>query len=134
MVILSSCFTSSSLAPKTLEGYVLDFFINKSYEKDQSDKKTYYFYRFLENQHYDVQTNNKDDEEKTGIYTYTVLNPQKARLSFEYRVKGNNSKLNYEYILTFETNKSGTWSSPKSNVMPGERGGTFVILKNGKDE
>lgn len=133
LTLLASCSSSQSLTPKTLEGYVLDFFIDKSYERDQSDKRTYYFYRFLENHHYDVQTNNADDDEKTGTYHYSVIGPRKAKLTFEYQTKNSNKKLNYVYVLQFESNKSGTWSSPKSNVMPGERGGTFVILKAGTD-
>lgn len=129
LFLLASCSPHSErLPPKSLDHYVIDFFVEKSIIDPQVNKKTFYFYKFGNKNTYRLESNDPTANfEKEGIYEYFVKNDTKASITCYYDEK--NKNMHYKIFLSFEDSKSGTWRSPAGNTIPGAETGTFVIVK-----
>lgn len=125
LFMVSGCGFKPNYTPRYLNGYVIDMLTTKSIEQESENRKEVYRYTFSEKT---FKATSASYPYVEGTYRYELLDPQEAMLTCINQNQNNKANI---MKLNFQDAKSGTWISYINNNIPGEEGGTFVIVQKG---
>ncbi len=123
-LLLSSCSSSSGLAPKNVKGLTISYYLERVggvFDNNILHKTVTYEYNT--NGTYEAYIDGKRYEE--GDYTFHSENPNRVEIMLTYSDQKN--VYLYAFVMSYETNSSGSWDAILSNN-PGvqnSEGGTF---------
>lgn len=132
---LMSCGSSwEQLAPKSIAGLEIDFFIGERQNLNDTKNKIFYQFTFSDDMTYTMKTNSSNQKEveteRNGTYEYFYQSKSRSILFLRYINEGG-EKLGYEMELEFIDLKSGIWKSLHEEKFHEATSGVFIIEKQG---